>query len=195
MEAINKIVEQMRKHGMKAPSDKVFINIQDAERITRYYLEQFIGLENKAATWLAEYNQIVDWLKDNEGRGLFLYGNCGRGKTIIAQYVIPAILLEYCRKIVSCYDSQEMNTNLDEVLTRKIICLDDIGVEDMLNTYGNKRLAFLEVIDAAEKHGKLLIVTTNLNQKQLIDKYGERAMDRIMATMKRVLFTGKSLRK
>ena len=138
---------------------------------------------------------MSDWLNDNQGRGLFLYGNCGRGKTVLARYVIPAILLKYDRKVVNCFDAQEMNTNLDEVLKKKIVCIDDIGTEEVSVSYGNKRLAFLEVVDAAEKHGKLLIITSNLNQEQLVQKYGDRTMDRIISTTKRVLFKGKSLRR
>ena len=192
---VRNIIESMKVHGMKTPTEKVLIRIPGAEQILRNALKYFIGLEKRNAQWLPEYKQIVEWLENNEGRGLFLYGNCGRGKTVIAQYVIPAILLKYSRKVVVSYDAQQMNLKLDEVLQKKIIGIDDVGTEDILNSFGNKRLAFLEVIDAAEKYGKLLIITSNLNQEQLIEKYGDRAMDRIISTTKRVLFSGKSLRK
>lgn len=192
---VRNIIESMKVHGMKTPTEKVLIRIPGADQILRNALKYFIGLENRNAEWLPEYKQIVEWLENNEGRGLFLYGNCGRGKTVLAQYVIPAILLKYSRKVVVSYDAQQMNLKLDEVLQKKIIGIDDVGTEDILNSFGNKRLAFLEVIDAAEKYGKLLIITSNLNQEQLIEKYGDRAMDRIISTTKRVLFSGKSLRK
>jgi DNA replication protein DnaC len=195
MESINKVIQRMQEHGMKAPEHKVFLKLQNADAIVRYYLKQFIRIEGKECVWLPEYNHIVSWLQNNEGRGLLLYGNCGRGKTVMAQYVIPAIILSCFDKVMSTYNAQEMNSKLDEVLRKKLLCIDDIGVEDMLNTFGTKRLSFLEVVDTAEKKGNLLIITTNLNDTQLVEKYGERAMDRIMATMKRVLFTGNSLRK
>ena len=85
------------------------------------------------------------------------------------------------QKIVNCYNAQEMNTKIDEVLKKKIISIDDIGTEEILVQYGNKRLAFLEVIDAVEKEGKLIILTSNLNHEQIIEKYGERTMDRILS--------------
>lgn len=185
----------MKEHGMKVPSENVYIKINDAEQILKNALKYFIGLQGRDAEWIPEYKQVSEWLNDNKGRGLFLYGNCGRGKTILAQYVLPAILLKYTGKVVSCYDAQEMNSKIDEVLTKKIICLDDIGTEELLNSFGNKRLTFLEVIDATEKYGKLLIITTNLNQEQLLEKYGDRAMDRVKSTTKRVLFVGNSFRK
>ena len=196
MDEVNRILEEMKAHGMKVPNEKVNIAIPNAEKVFKNALSYFIGMENgKQAQLLPEYQSVAKWLENNEGRGLFLYGNCGRGKTIIAQYVVPAILLKYCRKVVACYDAQEMNEKLNEVLQRKLLCIDDIGTEDVSVVYGNKRLAFLEVVDAAEKQGKLLIVTSNLNHEQLVEKYGERAMDRIRATTKRILFVGDSLRR
>ena len=195
MEYFSTILSDMKLHGMRVPDEKISISIDNAKEILTNALRYFISLENRESVWLPEYEEVADWLNDNQGRGLFLYGNCGRGKTVLARYVIPAILLKYDRKVVNCFDAQEMNTNLDEVLKKKIVCIDDIGTEEVSVSYGNKRLAFLEVVDAAEKHGKLLIITSNLNQEQLVQKYGDRTMDRIISTTKRVLFKGKSLRR
>ena len=195
MEDLSTILSDMKLHGMRVPDEKISISIDNAKEILTNALRYFISLENRESVWLPEYEEVADWLSDNQGRGLFLYGNCGRGKTVLARYVIPAILLKYDRKVVNCFDAQEMNTNLDEVLKKKIVCIDDIGTEEISVSYGNKRLAFLEVVDAAEKHGKLLIITSNLNQEQLVQKYGDRTMDRIISTTKRVLFKGKSLRR
>ncbi len=189
------ILEEMKAHGMKTPAERERIQIEGAKTILTNAMSYFIGREGKKSIWLPEYDSVAEWLEDNKGRGLFLYGNCGRGKTVLARYAIPAILLKYKRKVVSGYDAQEMNKRLDDVLSKKIICIDDVGTEEISMEYGNKRLAFLEVVDAAEKYGKLFIATSNLNQEQLVAKYGDRAMDRIIATTTRVLFTGKSLRR
>lgn len=195
MEDLSTIISDMKLHGMRVPDEKINISIGGAKNILTNALKYFISLEKKEYIWLPEYEKISEWLNDNNGRGLFMHGDCGRGKTVLARYVIPAILLKYDRKVVNCFDAQEMNTNLDDVLKKKIVCIDDIGTEEISISYGNKRLAFLEVVDASEKHGKLLIITSNLNQEQLVQKYGDRTMDRIISTTKRVLFKGKSLRR
>lgn len=195
MQDLKKTLDEMKLHGMEVPSNRVQINVSNAKTIIKNALDYFIGLENKKAIWLAEYDKVADWLENNEGKGLFLYGTCGKGKTILARLVIPSILLKYERKVVNYYDAQQMNDKIDEVLTKKIICIDDVGTEEILMSYGNKRLTFLEVTDATEKQGKLLIATSNLNEEQLISKYGDRTMDRLISTTKRVLFTGKSLRR
>ncbi len=68
--------------------------------------------------------------------------------------------------------------------------LDDIGTEEVSNVYGNKRLAFAEIMDSAEKYGKLVIVSSNLTVAEIKKRYGDRVLDRVVATTKRVLFEG-----
>lgn len=189
------IVEQMKAHGMKLPAERVNISIPGAKDILMEVMNYFIECEGKEFLWIPEYDHVANWLENNNGRGLFLYGNCGRGKSILCRYAIPAILMKYSRKVVSVFDVNEMNNNLDDVLRKHIISLDDIGTESAKNNYGEKRIAFAEIMDAAEKFGKLVIVSSNLGKQELIDRYGERVFDRIKSTTARVLFNGESLRR
>ena len=192
---LNSILCQMKEHGMCLPPERILIKLPESKKVLEETMRFFINLEGRNLIWLKEYDEVAQWLGDNNKRGLFLYGNCGRGKTILTRYALPAILLKYFRKIVSYFDVQEMNANLDSVLSKHIIALDDIGTEELTVSYGNKRVAFMEVIDAAEKRGKLLIISSNLGKDELIQKYGDRVFDRIVSTTKRVLFKGESLRK
>ena len=194
LEQINfqKSIEQLKEMGFSPIPDKVIFGIPGAKDMLEKGLQHFIGTNAK---WLPEYNDVAKWLSDNEGRGLLCYGNCGRGKSVICCKIIPLLLHHYYRKIVSCYDAQQMNANIDMVKSEHIICIDDVGCENMSVKYGEKRLAFAEIVDEAEKKGKLLIVTTNLSLDELEQKYGERTMDRIVAIMKRVKFIGESQRK
>ena len=182
---------------MKEPKAGVFISIPNAKEKLSNALDYFIALEgqNKAAVWLNEYEEVSLWLEDNKGRGLLLYGECGLGKTFIARYVLPALLLKYCNRVVNSFDMNEANKNPDDVLSKHIIALDDIGTEEQSVKYGDRRFIVPEIVDYAEKYGKMLILTTNLNAAQLSDKYGSRTLDRIIATTKRIEFKGKSFRK
>lgn len=189
------IVEEMKLHGMPTPADTIDIELPEGEAILRNAMKYFVETHyRKKLQWLNAYDEVGKWLVNNEGKGLFLYGGVGLGKTVLARTVIPAILLKYYRKVVSVYDAQEMNEKLEEVLKKKIVCIDDVGTEDVRVEYGNRRWGVLEVLDTAEKQGKLVIMTTNYNLDELIAKYGERAVDRIKATTRRVLFKGKSFR-
>lgn len=82
----------------------------------------------------------------------------------------------------------------EEVFNRKLLALDDIGTEEIAVNYGTRRDLFPELMDMAEKYGKVVIASSNLDSEQLLERYGSRTMERIMATMKRVKFQGKSFR-
>ncbi|MDH6309322.1 DNA replication protein DnaC [Dysgonomonas sp. PFB1-18] len=194
MKTFESIAADMRSHKIMLPEPKIKIAIPDAEAVLQAGLNYFLSQEGREMKWLPEYAHIAGWLTDNKGRGLFLFGNCGRGKSLLCRYVLPAILLGYCQRVVSVFDTNEMNSRIDYVLTRHIICIDDVGTEEVSNVYGNRRQAFAEVIDAAEKQNKLLIVSTNLTVGEVRKRYGDRVLDRIKSTTQRVLFEGESLR-
>jgi len=195
MSDFKNIYEQMKEHGMQLPVEPFRIRIPDAKAVLEDCFSFFLSFENTRFSWQQEYEDVVEWLTDNKGRGLLLYGDCGRGKSILSRYVIPAILLKCEQKVVSVYDAPQMNKNIDDVLKKHIISLDDIGTEDVSVNYGNKRLAFAEIIDAVEKQGKLVIISTNLSGSELERQYGKRVMERIISTTKRIEFRGRSLRK
>ena len=194
-QTFNSLFDEMRQHGMKLPVSRVGVAVPEAETVLRKALDYFLSLENRPLEWLPEYTKVSGWLSDNQGRGLFLYGNCGRGKSLLCRYVLPAILLRYCRKVVTVYDIQELNRDIDTALRKHLLSLDDVGTEEVSVKYGERRLAFAEVMDAAEKSGKLVIVSTNLNEAELRERYGDRVLDRIRSTTLRIKFVGHSLRR
>jgi DNA replication protein DnaC len=154
----------------------------------------FLSFENKKFVWLPEYNLVANWLENNKGKGLFLYGSVGTGKTFITRYVIPAILLKYKKLVVSSFDMTEVNADPEKVLSKKIIALDDIGTEDASVKFGEKRMVIPEILDEAEKYGKLLLITSNLGSKELVSKYGSRIFDRLIETTIGIEFKGNSFR-
>lgn len=60
---------------------------------------------------------------------------------------------------------------------------------------GERRLAFAEIVDAAEKRNNLIIVSSNLYAADIGEMYGDRVLDRVKAITNRVLFEGESLRR
>lgn len=183
-------IERLKDTGFSPMPNTVSISIPNAKEVLLRGLNFFTG----KAIWLPEYDLIVKWLENNSGKGLLCHGNCGRGKTLICGKIIPLLLNHYCRKIISCYDAIKMNEDIDVVKSKRLICIDDIGTENMSVKYGERRLAFPELVDEAEKKGNLLIITTNLSLSEIQEKYGERTLDRLKAITERVLFKGESLR-
>lgn len=171
---------------------RIYINIPNAKENLMEGLQYFCG---KDAQWLPEYDNIVSWLEDNNERGLLCIGNCGRGKTLITQKILPVLFRHYHRKIVNTVTATNLSKKFNELSELKIISIDDVGFEGIGNNYGEKHLYFAELVDLAEREDKMLIISTNLSVSEIREKYGERTIDRLRAITKPVLFTGESLRK
>lgn len=196
-EYFRNLVSQMRDTGYPQEIDRVQINIPNAEKRLRGGLQYVVNMKSGCnAEWNEHnYRPIVDWMTDNKGKGLLMFGGCGLGKSVIGMYILPLLIKDVHKKVVNIFSAQELNKKIDDILKLHIIYVDDIGTEDNLNSYGNKRMPFAELCDAAEKKGKLLILTTNLSIDELTQRYGDRVVDRLIATTKAVPFVGDSLRK
>ena len=188
------ICESMKAHGMKLPSDREILRLMGAKQAIWTSLSYFINQQGKRPVWIPEYDRVAEWMEDNDGKGLLMYGNCGMGKTVLGMYVIPSIILALGGKVVKCYNMDEMNRNADEVKSKRFVYLDDIGTESPYMEYGNKRAVFAEIMDNAEKNGNLVIASTNLDRDGLESMYGSRVIDRIRSTMRVIPFNGKSMR-
>lgn len=174
------------------PNERIYFELEDAENILRRGLKYYVGDNYQ---WLPEYDEIVKWLSDNDGKGLLCLGDCGRGKSVICYQILKDIFgccfrLNYLR-----YDAVDMGDNLAQIKESRIAMIDDVGTELPYSLYGVKRECFSEIVDRAEKDKNLLVITTNLSLEQIIERYGNRTFDRLRATTKPVLFAGDSLRK
>lgn len=147
-------------------------------------------------TWLKEYDEVADWLGNNQGKGLLLVGPVGVGKTELCMKVIPIIIHLTKRQFVSRYSATDLliPEKYSEVMKRTLLVIDDVGTEAMYNNYGTQHNVFSEVVDRIEKDGILLLASTNLSDNELLKKYGVRTMDRIRANMRMVIFDEPSLR-
>ena len=149
--------------------------------------------EGREFVWLDEYDEVADWLSDNHGRGLLLYGHCGLGKTLLARHILPFIYERVFRRLFRHFDASDLTTNLDYILSSNICTIDDVGTEPISQF---RSVGFADVVDQAEKKNRLLIITTNLDAEGLKERYGDRVIDRLAHVTKRVLFTNaESLRR
>jgi len=184
----------------KTDAGKTAIAIPDArERLEnglRYYLHD-------KAKWLECYDKIAEWLSDNKGKGLLCVGPSGLGKSLICRKILPVILGNNVKTVTA----REMNTRIDELLLERCVIIDDLGKEQVEDVnYGRRRRPFLEMCDAAEQNGTLLIIATNLSTTpvseryrtvypcSIEERYGSDVIDRLRATTKVVVFRGESMR-
>ena len=158
---------------------------------------------------LPEYASVIDWMTSTQGRGLLLYGDCGRGKSIILTGVVPVLLaMKGCRTVPihaddfqKAYDFAASTagydpkmSNLDYLTRTAYPIVDELGVEPLINDYGEKYEGFNRIINAAERYLRPLFLSTNLTREQLLLRYGERTFDRLTHLCRVVEFRGESLR-
>lgn len=122
--------------------------------------------------------------------------NCGRGKSLLVRYAIPMLLRKFANRIVTVVDCGSQSVNIDDVIKRKFITLDDMGVEVDRVEFGTRRNLVVELINKAQdKPDTLLFISSNLTGEAIKDRYGDRIYDRIKYLCHRVAFNGNSLRK
>ena len=189
-----------------------------ARRVLGAYIYSYMKQQSQ---WLPAYEDVAQWLTDNHGRGLIIVGTPGLGKSLICTRVLPRVLKDHFDRSVLSVTATEMCDRIDELLKYcqpgHFIIIDDLGTEPAETvTYGNRRKPFCQLVDAAERTGTLLIITSNLRTTALrlkqdcqqgragdIDphspasielRYGAPTLDRLRAITRAIAFIGKSMR-
>ena len=163
------------------------------EELKEMFVKAFKHYDRTIDTYnhLSAYDEIIDWMVDNKGRGLMLMGDCGLGKSTILNFVIPAIFRTKTNKVLKSIAAKDLVEIEKNIAT--FIIIDDLGTESLKNDYGTKIDAVSDAISYAEDSSKTILLSTNLTPKQLQSKYDERTLDRLRRC-KVVKFEGESLR-
>lgn len=143
-------------------------------------------------------------------RGLFIKGDPGIGKTFglelmalkFGWQMVPAIEVEGFYKTQPCYDEwEEYCRGCDFFGHPKTLVIDDLGTEKFPFTYygqtANPLEEMLEIryrISHSRDHVRT-IVTTNLTDAEILQRYGFRIFDRMNEMFAVVTIRGESLRK
>jgi len=181
----------------------------DKETCRQIFREIFTFVDQTIAEFefIPEYEEIINWMTDTKGKGLLLMGSCGRGKSIIINGLIPILMKMKDRTVhpihaQNFYFTPLFSTGnwacpscLEYLLRTGYPIIDELGVEGLKNDYGEKTEGFNLIINNAEVTCKPVFVSTNLNDAQIINRYGERTLDRLGHLCRIVTFSGPSLRK
>ena len=173
----------------------------------RYFSKTFSNFEirgnGKAISECKLY--CKNFLKNRkEGKGLFLTGTVGTGKTHLLAAIIDYIARIYKRKInrVMYFTSTGLlneirnSYNKSEEFVNKVkhcqlLLIDDFGAEKttdwVLETY-------FEIIDYRYSNLLPTIIATNLTDKEIKEKLSERIMSRIYEVNKGIKLIGKDYR-
>lgn len=120
-------------------------------------------------------------------KNLILQGSVGVGKTTYLKAILMLLAktnYRYDKVMVQAVNLQDIAINSDDSFELckkcKILMIDDVGIEQVdVKKYGNIKSPFNEVIDARYFNNLSTIITTNLDNAALLEKYGERTADRL----------------
>ena len=85
--------------------------------------------------------------------------------------------------------------NIDYLCNTYFPIIDEIGIEPLINDFGEKYEGFNRVLNIAEQRLKPVFVSTNLTPEQMLARYDVRTIDRLVRLSKMVKFEGRSYRK
>ncbi len=151
---------------------------------------------------------FCDKFPQTKNINLLLIGNVGTGKTCLASAIANEIesrdysvlflsafrFNDICLKYHTSFDASRSD-GLNALIETDLLVIDDLGTESLLK---NVTLEYLyTVISERMNAGRHTLITTNLNEKALEARYGERVTSRLFSN--RVCLTlglaGKDLRK
>ena len=154
--------------------------------------------------------KAAKWLSGKHKTGLLIYGAaCGTGKSTLANamcnlvnYLFDSVYSEE-RKVVyrtSAINLVKMYSDNPEqykrMVSQELLFVDDLGTEPVnIKIYGNEFSPVTELLYNRYDRQRWTIVTSNLSDEQLKERYGTRIDDRLREMFDRILFQGKSYRK
>ena len=109
------ILKQLQTEGNPVPCARFRFRIPDARTELKNALVTVLSAMGERLVWLPEYDKVAAWLSDNNGKGLLLFGNCGRGKSLITRYAIPMLLRKFANRIVTDVDCGAQDVCIEEV--------------------------------------------------------------------------------
>lgn len=146
--------------------------------------------------------------EDKNHKGLFLRGACGIGKSygvycLAAKFKWLVISAKQLQVAFMAYHDAEflrLVDGMDEFDQPHTIVIDDIGTEDCpIMKYGTATNLIADVLDRRyymgfQRHNVRTIVTCNLSDAELKERYGLRIDDRMNEMFTFATVNGKSLR-
>ena len=154
-------------------------------------------------------NKAAKWVAGNYKPGLLLYGSVGNGKTTLIKAIRRLIGLLYEsaysdeRKGVVTVSALELaniakeeNGRFDSLKRAELLAIDDVGVEpSIIKVWGNEISPFVDTIYFRYDRQLFTVMTSNLSEEQLAEKYGERIADRFTEMFDKIHFGNKTYRR
>ena len=154
--------------------------------------------------------RAAKWLTGQHKPGLIMYGaTCGTGKTTLASAITNLINILYDtpysvqrKKVYRTTAMDLIKTYADNpahyrnLVSNELLFIDDLGSEPTsVKIYGNECSPVTELLYARYDHMGWTLITSNLTDEQIKQRYGVRIDDRLSEMAERMYFKGTSYRK
>ena len=154
----------------------------------------------------AKIQKVVEWMTGSPVRsGLIFQGTIGSGKTTLT-YAMYGLYKQLASPVIytTAYDLhtqfkhylEKEDSRYEEILKAKYLFLDELGSEpERCQSYGTDYTPVQNLISYRYDRKLPTVVTTNLADDNILDRYGPRMMDRINEMFSILRFKGDSYRK
>ena len=151
-------------------------------------------------------DKIAEHMTNPKKAGLFFVGGVGSGKSTMMyalqaahNYLYPShkdigIVINGATDIVM--QVQKQSATLDYKGMEDMLAIDDLGKEPtQVMVFGSTIQPIVEIFEARYNRMLPMLITTNLETKQIVEKYGKRIADRCNEMFEVVVFNEESFRK
>ncbi len=199
-------LDRLKLRGKK--SSMVKATDQSLAKMAERLAEAGYSTENpKVYAVIQRYGALL--LDGTAEKGLFLKGECGIGKTYGCEVLAYLFDIPVFTPEDFAADFKECDGNLHDLEKQVItggdfferphnIMIDEIGSKDTVKCFGEAENIMETVLDiryrAFLRYGVLTVVTTNLTDREILERYGRRIEDRLQEMFYICRVTGKSLR-
>lgn len=156
-------------------------------------------VKEKAEKLYELMQKFVDKLKESKIKTILITGLVGVGKTHLLECVVnEAVKQNYFVNYTTAFnfnqdmlayhlaELSEKKTILDKYLNCDLLCIDDLGTENILK---NVTVEYLYLILSERlNRGKPIVMTTNLNLEQIEQVYDDRILSRLTHKLTGLVF-------
>ena len=183
--------------------------ILERENFSRFQLERFDNLERLSQTGNKTVREYMKEIRDYfyayamnypENKGNFIFtGGTGTGKTFFLHCIAKALLergvsvLYFTADGLFQYFSKLMREGMEDeyIMEADVLLLDDLGTE-FSNSFTASR--FFNLLNQRILSRKTMIISTNLNFKDLRELYSDRVVSRMMSDYEIIPLYGRDQR-
>lgn len=185
-------------------------NIAHAEipkRFLNQTLENFKPINSSAKAALTIAQEYIETFDPNNGKGLYIYGPTGSGKTHLAIGVLQTLigrglhgvffnvneLFDRIRRTMDPKAPPGLAETLIERINSPVVVLDSLGGIQKTSAWVTERL--YAMINAAYEDCRTILITTTLAPKELDQQFDSAIVSRILGMCREIELKGKDYRR